>query len=148
MALAALSAAFISYRDDPWADPGIQTHSFTVAQATAHALPAAAAQLARELSVRPFPGYLVEQARLDAVIRLTLADWRAGGKVTAEAYAPYARWPMWNADFLRNRYAFFHGTGLGDAGRARRDLSAFLAGENTPFDRGLDATPEPAVANR
>ena len=147
-AQAALTAAFTAYRDDPWADPTIQERGFNLALVTASLLPAAAAPLARELSAAPFPGYLMQQARLDTLVKLTHCAWRAGGTVTADVYQPFARWPVWTADFLRARYTFFHGTGLGDADGARQDLATFLAAENTPFDRGLDVKPAPSMVRR
>ncbi len=143
-ATTALLAALNSYRSDPWPLPRVQVRTLDLASEIAPSDPGTARRFYTSLQAGPFPGYLVEMARREMLVRLTVELWKSGDAEPRNGYALFEPWPTWSREALRGRYAFYKATGLGDAVRARRDLEIFLAAEAAPFHRGLD--PRPATA--
>ena len=146
-ALPALLAAYAAYYRDPWPLRRVQIRAFDLAAEVMLAEPKAAPLLFDALQTGPLPGYLMESARRQTLIRLTLRQWETGQPVSAAAYALLEPWPTWTRDSLKKRHAFYRATGLGDAARARADLEQFLAADVVPFGRDL-APPKPVTAAR
>ena len=109
--------------------------------------PTAAPLLFDALKSGPLPGYLMESARRQTLVRLTLRKWETGQPVSAAGYALLEPWPTWTRDYLKKRCAFYQATGLGDAALAREELAQFLAADVVPFGRDL-APPKPVTAAR
>ena len=109
--------------------------------------PSAAPLFFAALQAGPLPGYLMESARRQTLVRLTLRAWQNHLPVSAAGFALLEPWPSWNREFLKNRHAFYQATGFGDAAQARADLATFLAAEAAPFGRDL-APLKPVTAAR
>lgn len=144
-AVPALLAAYAEFRRDPWPLPAIQSRALEMAwEITASELSAAPLFFAA-LQAGPLPGYLMESARRQTLVRLTLRAWQNHQPVSAAGFALLEPWPSWNREFLKNRHAFYQATGFGDAAQARADLVTFLSAEAAPFGRDL-APPKPVTA--
>lgn len=142
-AIAPLLAAYADFYRDPWPGVAVQARAFQLAWEITAAQPDAAPQFFEALKTGPLPGFLMESARRQTLLHLTLKMWRTGKPVSAHAFALLEPWPTWSRENLKDRYAFYKKTGLGDAERARADLEEFLAAESGAFNRGLEATPPP-----
>jgi hypothetical protein len=142
-----LLAAYAAFYRDAWPDAAVQSRAFQLAWEISTAQPEAAPLFFDALNAGPLPGYLMEAARRQTLVQLTLRMWKAGTRVSGAAFALVEPWPDWTHDNLTNRYRFYKSTGLGDAERARRDLEEYLAAEGVAFDRGIEAH-APATAQR
>jgi spermidine synthase len=138
-ATTALLAAYAEFYRDPWPLASIQGRAFDLAWEVTGADTKAAPLLFNALKSGPLPGYLMEAARRQTLVRLTLRQWQNHQPVSAAGFALLEPWPTWNRDHLKNRYAFYKATGFGDAEQARADLEKFLAADVAPFGRGLEA---------
>ncbi|MGB8169356.1 MAG: hypothetical protein WCF18_17795, partial [Chthoniobacteraceae bacterium] len=139
-------SALSAYQSDPWPLPRLQGLTLDLAWEVAEHDPAAARRFYTTLNAGPLPGYLVEMARRELLVRLSAGLWQPGTAEPANGYALFEPWPVWTRESLRGRYAFYKATGLGDAARARQDLATFLAAEAAPFQRGLEPRPVTAQA--
>jgi hypothetical protein len=142
-----LLTAYSAYRTDPWPKNRVQLRGFNLAFELVVADPDAVDSLIDSLRSGPLPGYLMESVRRELLVALELNRWRNSMKATAYGYATLEPWGRWTRDYLQNRYAFYSETGLGDAGRARKELEEFLASDAVPFDRGLNEPTSPEVAS-
>ncbi len=136
-AVAALLAACEAFRADAWPIPAVQSRAFDLAVELGCADAKCVAPFFDAIKTAPFPGYLAEAARRNAMTRLTALLWKAGGRVPRNGYALYEPWPDWSRDFLKVRYAIYKATGIGDAGIAREQLAEFLEADVRPFGRDL-----------
>ena len=146
-AVPALLAAYAEFRRDPWPLPAIQSRALEMAWEITASDPSAAPLFFAALQAGPLPGYLMESARRQTLVRLTLRAWQNHQPVSAAGFALLEPWPSWNREFLKNRHAFYQATGFGDAAQARADLATFLSAEAAPFGRDL-APPQPVTAAR
>jgi hypothetical protein len=146
-AIQPLLAAYAAFYRDPWPETAVQTRAFQLAWEIITTEPEAAPLFFNALKSGPLPGYLMEAARRQTLVHLTLRMWRAGQPVTGEGFALLEPWPAWNRESLKERYQFYQATGLGDAARARADLVEFFAAEGGAFNRGIEAA-APATAGR
>ncbi|MEQ1850502.1 MAG: hypothetical protein ABMA01_02810, partial [Chthoniobacteraceae bacterium] len=151
-AAAALLAAYTAFRSDAWPLARVQLRSFDLAVEILGARPGHTTPFFDALKTGPFPGYLMEAARRQMLVRLELRRWQNGEGTTNIGYALLEPWGFWTGDYLKSRYTFYKRTGLGDAVRARRELESFLESDTSPFDRDLEpakpATPPAATAAR
>jgi len=141
----ALLAAYAEFYRDPWPLASVQVRAFDLAWEVAGADVKAAPLFFNALKAGPLPGYLMEAARRQTLVRLTMRQWQNRQPVSAAGFALLEPWPTWNRDHLKNRYAFYKATGFGDAAQARKDLETFLSADVAPFGRGLEATTPPPV---
>jgi spermidine synthase len=146
-AVPALVAAFAAYRLDPWPLLRVEAVALDLVAEIATANPRTAPIFFDALKPGPFPGFLLESARRETMVMLTLKKWETGQPVSNEGYALMEPWPTWTRDFLKSRYAFYKATGLGDSTQARKDLEAFLEADTASFDRGI-TEPKPGTAAR
>jgi hypothetical protein len=138
-AAAALGAAFVAYRSDPWPIPALMDRALDLAVEIAQrdTTGADAMRLFQALEA-PFSVFLLEERRL--VSRFKIAGRLDGGMYntyTPAALAPFEPNPLWEKDFLTARLACYRATGNALADDAERDLSEFLSHEPLPFDAGL-----------
>ena len=151
-AATALLAAIAAYRTDAWPLARVQLRTFELATEVIMALPGKATPFFESLKRGPFPGYLLESARGQTLVRLELLRWQNGEGISNIGYSLMEPWSHWTGDYLRGRYAFYNRTGLGDARRARKELGEFLSAAASPFDRDLQpaqaAPPATATAAR
>jgi hypothetical protein len=149
-AVASLLVAFTAFRTDAWPHTRVQLRAFDLAVESLAARPGVAARFLDSLKVGPFPGYLMEGARRQMLVRLELHRWQKGEGATNIGYSLLEPWSFWSAEHLRNRYTCYNRTGLGDASRARRELEEFLAADSAPFDREIEAAfpSHPATPDR
>ncbi len=145
-AIKPLLAAYAAFYRDPWPEAAVQTRAFQLSWEITATEPDAAPLFFNALKGGPLPGYLMEAARRQTLVHLTLRMWRTGKPVSGEGFALLEPWPNWNRDSLKDRYTFYKSTGLGDVDRARADLEEFLAAEGGAFNRGLEAPPKPTTA--
>lgn len=143
---AALLAAFVAYRTDPWPLPRVQVRALELATDLAPHSPESIRPFYTALAAQHLPGYLAEVARRETLVRLTMQLWQNGEKDPGNGYALFEPWPTWSRESLKNRYIFYKATGRGDATRARSELEKFLAAEAAPFHRGLEPRPVTAQA--
>jgi hypothetical protein len=54
----------------------------------------------------PLPGYLMEAARRQTLVRLTLRQWENHQPVSAAGFALFEPWPMWNREHLKTATPF------------------------------------------
>lgn len=139
----ALLAAFEGIKTDPWPTFRVQFRAFDLAVEIANARPQYTAAFFGVIKAGPFPGYLMETARRQLLLRLELRRWRSGEVPTNIGYSLIEPWSFWTEDYLRTRYTFYTRTGLGDAERAREDLEDYLEGEPASFSRGIPTVVPP-----
>ena len=125
----------------------MHVRAFQLAGTITEAEPKTAPLFFEALKSGPLPGFLMETARRQTLVKLTLQMWKAGQPVSGAGFALLEPWPDWTSDGLKNRYRFYKITGLGDAKRARADLEEFLAAEAGAFNRDL-GIPVKATAGR
>jgi predicted membrane-bound spermidine synthase len=145
-AASALLAALAAFRSDAWPLGRVQLRAFDLAVQVVIARPENTTRFFETLKSGPFPGYLMESARLQMLVRLELRRWQNGEGTTNIGYALIEPWSYWSADYLKGRYTFYKRTGLGDAARARKELEEFLSADSSPFDRELEPSPARSVA--
>ena len=133
----ALLAAYAAFYRDPWPLARVQTRAFELARDVALADAKAAPLLFNALKAGPLPGYLMESARRQTLVRLTMRQWETQQPVSGAGFALLEPWATWNRDFLKNRHAFYQASGFGDAAQARADLDQFLTADVAPFGRDL-----------
>jgi len=142
-----LLTAYSAYRSDPWPKPRVQLRAFLLSREVAIAHPELSDAFIDALRSGPFPGYLMETLRREALVALELNRWRYGAPATAYGYAILEPWGRWTREYLENRCLFYQRTGLGDASRALNELEQFLAADTTPFDQGLKEPASPNVVS-
>ena len=146
-AASALHAAIAAYRTEVWPLPRVQLRALELAMEVTLDRPANATPFFESLKTGPFPGYLLESARTQTLVRLELLRWQNGEGISNVGYSLIEPWSHWTGDYLKGRYAFYNRTGLGDARRARKELGEFLAAAASPFDRDMQpAPPAPPAA--
>ncbi|HVS13237.1 MAG TPA: fused MFS/spermidine synthase [Thermoanaerobaculia bacterium] len=120
---AALAAAFVGFRADPWPVRRVFEEALRAAPPVAAADPAAGRELFRVLGA-PFAVRLLDDER--RVMRTEVAVAVAFEELCAEAFGALEPLPPWNGNLLARRLECYEAVGSPLAARARRDLGDFL----------------------
>ncbi|MBI4514202.1 MAG: fused MFS/spermidine synthase [Deltaproteobacteria bacterium] len=142
-AAAALTAAFIAYRSDPWPLPHVLGRALEVATAVAAADKQLGEQLLEALTT-PFAILALDEERRSAVLKIaTQLNFDKYCLPALEALEPHA---PWQREVLRARVRCYRAAGHPRVEQAEEDWGAFLAGEPAAFGRGLEAAAPEAAA--
>jgi len=129
-----LLAAFAAYRKDPWVYIPLVGRSFPLAASLARTDPALAARLYAALA-QPFALHMFDQQRL--LSRLWLARALDPGRLCVEALTPLEPHVPWEGPFLAFRYECYRRAKSPLAGKAGRDLQAFVDDSPPKLAEGL-----------
>jgi spermidine synthase len=129
-----LLAAFAAYRKDPWVYIPLMGRSFPLAASLARTDPALAARLYAALA-QPFALHMFDQQRL--LSRLWLARALDPSRLCVEALAPLEPHVPWEGPFLAFRWECYRRAKSPLAGKAARDLQAFVDASPPKLAEGL-----------
>ncbi len=133
-ATAALEAAFVGYRRDPWPSRRIMSRAIRVAEWIARRDGGLATRIYRALR-EPFAVRVLDSKRKQALARVSMLSDDTGLCVDAmELFEPY---PVWTQKALLARAECYEINRHPLADRAWDDLTAFVAAAPTSFDVGL-----------
>jgi predicted membrane-bound spermidine synthase len=134
-ALAALERAAAGFRADPWGSWGVTERTIGIGALLAKEHRWAVRRVFDALA-QPFSVNVLEQERVGALIRVgSMIDCRHAERGLA-AFEPDV---PWEGGLLRYRAACYEKTGDPAAGRARRDLVAFVAGREAGAEEPAEA---------
>ena len=145
-AVAALEAAFATFRADPWSQTQVKGQALSLAQSLAMRTPALAKRLAAALD-KPFAAGAQEETRLTTLANVTHST---GFAETCQkpigAFEPHT---PWETGFLTLRRDCYAATSDPRLAVAERELNEYAAAEPMPFRAGLRVEPPvPQVAQQ
>ncbi len=137
----ATAAALVRYRQDPWPISAVMHRLMAIAADLPIRNPSLA-PLVWELLSHPLPLSLLGDERL--LTRVVVARYM-GTTQQVEAFEALEPNFPWSQDLLEERVRVYESVGHPHAKLARQEFEEFLAGEPTPFVKGLEP-PAPAPA--